>query len=167
MSDACIVELCRDLWTLRSLQLCQSMFNLLEYHPTLPQPMHCRGPSDWIASCKLMSMILSVHSCLDYTLYRQLLLISTQIVVGGMSSYLVRLRSLFGPDAIHNAGNLILRTYALYGRDKRIITIVPAVAAVLMGFSCVCHPSSSNDACTCGDLTRSVSVVGSGPNTRY
>ncbi|KAI0360506.1 hypothetical protein OH77DRAFT_1445358 [Trametes cingulata] len=55
------------------------------------------------------------QSCRQYAFFRQLLLIINQVVVCFV---------------------LFLRTYALYGRDKRILVLVVGVGAVLLGISC-------------------------------
>ncbi|KAI9065618.1 hypothetical protein FKP32DRAFT_1567581 [Trametes sanguinea] len=54
-------------------------------------------------------------SCRQYAFFRQLLLIINQVVVCFI---------------------LFLRTYALYGRDKRILVLVIGVGAALLGISC-------------------------------
>ncbi|KAH9897024.1 hypothetical protein C8Q73DRAFT_438179 [Cubamyces lactineus] len=55
------------------------------------------------------------HVCRQYAFFRQLLLIINQVVVCFI---------------------LFLRTYALYGRDKRILVLVIGVGAALLGISC-------------------------------
>ncbi|KAI0371229.1 hypothetical protein BV20DRAFT_1017181 [Pilatotrama ljubarskyi] len=54
-------------------------------------------------------------SCRHYAFFRQLLLVINQVVVCFI---------------------LFLRTYALYGRDKRILVLVVGVGAILLGISC-------------------------------
>ncbi|EKM50707.1 uncharacterized protein PHACADRAFT_188242, partial [Phanerochaete carnosa HHB-10118-sp] len=60
------------------------------------------------------SSFKSVQSCAHYTFYRQLSLIATQIIVAVIQ---------------------FLRTYALYGRDRRFAVVVVSVATVLAALS--------------------------------
>ncbi|KAI8986735.1 hypothetical protein BD414DRAFT_529044 [Trametes punicea] len=55
------------------------------------------------------------HSCRQYAFFRQLLLVINQVVVCFI---------------------LFLRTYALYGRDRRILVLVVGVGATLLGVCC-------------------------------
>ena len=75
-------------------------------------------------------------SCTHYTLYRQLVLIISEVIVSGAQNKIAIHPFIFRLTQFPSA-NLLVRIYALYGRDKRILTLVLSVSAVLVGFACV------------------------------
>ncbi|KAJ3558190.1 hypothetical protein NM688_g1072 [Phlebia brevispora] len=74
-----------------------------------PKSIPCRL---YEAVAKLMN---SSCSCSDFSLYRQIVLIVSQVIV---------------------CINLLLRTYALYGRDKRIMYLILSVGFTLASLAC-------------------------------
>lgn len=75
------------------------------------------------------------HSCKEFELFRQILIIITQLSV--CSAFLPVLT--LGPSLTSLTDLLTLRTWALYERNRRVLAVMVSVGLVLFSLSVVCR----------------------------
>lgn len=90
--------------------------------------------------CRTMSSLTSrPQSCRQFILYFRVELILGVVIVGGMY-----LGYSYGPILMFPTFivTLILRTYALYQRNNKVLTLMVSVSAVLIAMACVSNQKS-------------------------